>query len=49
MTYVIALEDEVAQFYQQVAKAIGFPVEQVLADSLLKLAGELSLEALSKK
>ncbi len=49
MTYTIVLEDVVAEFYSQVAFAAGLPLEQVLADSLLKLAGELALESLSKK
>ena len=45
----IELEDFLYQFYQKVGEtAGGISVEQVLSDSLFKLAGELSLEALHK-
>lgn len=48
MTQVtILLEPSVALFYNKIALASGFPLEKVLADTLYKLAGELSLEALS--
>ena len=47
MTQVtLLLEPAVALFYTQIAKSAGVPLEQVLADALFKLAGELSLEAL---
>ena len=47
MTQVtLLLEPTVAQFYIRVAESAGIPLEQVLADALFKLAGELSLEAL---
>ncbi len=42
------LTPEVIRFYQQVAQASGRNPEQVMADALFKLAGELSLEALKK-
>lgn len=42
------LEPAVALFYSRVADWAGLPLEQVLCDSLYKLAGELSLEALAK-
>ena len=42
----LLLEPAVALFYTQVANSAGVPLEQVLADALFKLAGELSLEAL---
>lgn len=42
------LEPAVALFYSRVADWAGLPLEQVLYDSLYKLAGELSLEALGK-
>jgi hypothetical protein len=46
----INLEDTVYQFYQKVGeRAGGLSVEQVVADALFKLAGELSLNALHKK
>lgn len=49
MTQVtILLEPSVALFYNKVAQLSGFPLEKVLSDTLYKLAGELSLEALSK-
>ncbi|OLA35539.1 MAG: hypothetical protein BHW31_08110 [Firmicutes bacterium CAG:110_56_8] len=38
------LEPAVALFYSRVADWAGLPLEQVLCDSLYKLAGELSLE-----
>ena len=43
----ILLEPSVAQFYRKIADFSGFPIEKVLSDTLYKLAGELSLEALS--
>ena len=45
-TITLALDPATLQFYQRVAVRAGLPVEQVLADALFKLAGELSLEAL---
>ena len=46
----VKLEDTVYQFYQKVGEqAGGLPVEQVVADALFKLAGELSLNALHNK
>jgi len=47
--YTVDLSLEAAYFYEQVAQRSGRRVEQVLSDSLFKLAGELSLEALHKK
>ena len=47
MTQVtLLLEPAVVLFYTQVAQAAGIPLEQVLCDTLFKIAGELSLEAL---
>ena len=47
MTQVtLLLEPSVALFYANIACKAGLPLEQVLADALFKLAGELSLEAL---
>ena len=43
---ILSLEPEVIRFYGNIAAAAGLPLEQVLADALFKLAGELSLEAL---
>ena len=42
----IQLPEEVALFYTRVACSTGNALEQVIADALFKLAGELSLEAL---
>ena len=43
--FTISLDPAAAKLYLQVAHAAGKPVEEVLADALFKLAGELSLEA----
>ena len=48
-SYTIALDPTAASLYEQVAAWTGRSVEQVLADALFKLAGELSLEALHRK
>ena len=45
----LTLEAGTAAFYRAVAELTGLSVEQVLADALFKLAGELSLEALAKR
>jgi len=42
------LEPAVLVFYARIATAAGKPLEQVLADALFKLAGELSLESLKR-
>ena len=39
----------VAAFYERVAARAQLPLENVLADALYKLAGELSLEAMREK
>lgn len=44
--FTVTLDPATALFYRNVAAQIGLPPEQVLADALFKLAGELSLEAL---
>jgi len=46
MPITIPLDPAVVGFYGKIAKAAGLPLEQVLADALFKLAGELSLQAL---
>lgn len=43
----ITLEPTVVRFYSHIAVVSGLTLEQVLADALFKLAGELSLEALN--
>ena len=47
--FTVTLDDAAARFYRQIADMTGQSVETVLADSLFKLAGELSLEALSRR
>ena len=47
-TIVLPLDDATLRFYRRIAEAAGLPVESVLSDALFKLAGELSLEALSR-
>ena len=46
--YQIRLDQVTARFYDRIAQSIDVPTEQVLQDALFKLAGDLSLEALSK-
>ena len=45
----LELPDYVFDFYTQVARREGLSVQQVMADALFKLAGELSLKALDKR
>lgn len=45
----LTLEPAVALFYTRIAASAGLPLETVLTDTLFKLAGELSLEALKTK
>ena len=49
VSVTILLEDKTAEFYARVAEAADRTVETVLADSLFRLAGELSLEALAAR
>lgn len=44
--YRIVLDAPVGAFYARVAADAGLSTEQVLADALFRLAGELSLQAL---
>ena len=46
MKITLTLEPAVALFYTRISFSAGKPLEQVLADALFNLAGELSLEAL---
>lgn len=47
MTQVtLILEPTVALFYRRIAQRSGLSLEQVLSDTLFKLAGELSLTML---
>ena len=43
---VLQLDSAAAALFAKVAAASGLSLEQVLADALFKLAGELSLQAL---
>ena len=42
----VLLDPAVVLFYTRVAEAAGLSLETVLSDTLFKLAGELSLEAM---
>ena len=46
--FLIHLDPSTARFYDRIARTAELNTEQVLQDALFKLAGELSLEALSK-
>ena len=46
MQVSIMLEPVLAQFYSQIAQSSGRELQQVLEDALLRLAGELSLQAI---
>ena len=43
----LILDCAVVRFYTRIAQITGLSLEQVLSDALFKLAGELSLEALT--
>ena len=47
--FTIALDPSAEMFYRRIAAQAGLSVEAVLSDTLFKLAGELALEAISKK
>ena len=47
--FTIELDPAAAVFYHRLAEQVGLATEQVLADALFKLAGELSLEALAPR
>ena len=46
MELTLRLDPAVVLFYTKVAALTGIPLEQVIADALFKLAGELSLESI---
>ncbi|MCI8525104.1 MAG: hypothetical protein HFF17_04115 [Oscillospiraceae bacterium] len=48
-SFTVTLDPSTAAFYGSVARRAGRTEEQVLADALFKLAGELSLEALCRR
>ena len=45
---VLYLDETTLQFYRRIAACARRPVEAVLSDALFKLAGELSMEAISR-
>ena len=47
--FTVALDPTVEMFYRRIAAQAELPLESVLSDALFKLAGELSLEAISRK
>ncbi len=47
--FLVTLDPAAAAFYQNLADAVGLPLERVLSDALFKLAAELSLEVLHRK
>lgn len=49
VTVTVSLDPCVYSFYASVGKHVSLSTEQVIADALFKLAGELSIEALQKK
>ena len=49
IAFTILLDETTAEFYARIAQAAERTVETVLADSLFKLAGELSMNAIAKK
>ena len=44
----LTIDPAVASFYSKIAESAQLPLEQVISDALFKLAGELSLQSLSK-
>lgn len=46
--FLICLDPATARFYDRVARTAHRTTEEVLQDSLFKLAGELSLKALAQ-
>lgn len=49
VSITITLDPVVAAFYDRIAELAQLPVETVLSDTLYKLAGELSLNAMREK
>lgn len=48
VSVTLPLDEAVLRFYRRLSERVGLPLEQVLSDALFRLAGELSLEALSR-
>ena len=47
--FTVVLDPTVEAFYRRIAAQAGLTLETVLSDTLFKLAGELALEAISRK
>lgn len=47
--YMVDLPLETAVFYEKVSQQSGYKIEQILADALFKMAGDLSVELLAQK
>ena len=45
----IQIPEYLYEFYCKIGRQVNLPTEQVISDTLFKLAGELSLNALHKK
>ena len=45
----IAVDDAAALFYEQVGKKANMPPEKIMATALLRLAGQISAEAISAR
>jgi len=46
--YKIVPAPEVSEFFEQIAKTAGLPVEKVIEDSLLRFAGDLAIKHFEK-
>ena len=49
MKVTIEIETLLYDFYRQIGTNVGKTPEQVMADALFRLAGEMSMEAIAKK
>lgn len=47
--YRISVDNAAALFYEQVAKRAHMPPERIMATALLRLAGQISAEAISAR
>lgn len=47
-TVILPIDPYVYDFYASLGQQVGLSTEQVMADALFKLAGELSIQALKK-
>ena len=49
MKVTIEIETLLYDFYRKIGANVGKPPEQVMADALFRVAGEMSLEAITKQ